>query len=384
MKIFFLKAYILLTFSAFFASCVSKEKKETNTADKHEEHHVQLTAEQAKTAGIKTSQLETVELSRHIKVSGKIDVPPQNMVSVSAPLGGFLKDSKLLPGMHLSKGEVIAVMQDQAYIQLQQDYLSVKAEIEFSEKEYNRQMKLSESQASSNKAFEEAKAIYQKQKIQLNALAEKLRMINVKPESLRAESISGTVHIYSPIDGYVSKVNVNIGKYINPSEVMFELVNPADIHLNLTVFEKDVQFLNIGQKVKAFSSAKPDLAYPCEIILIGQDVSADRHVEVHCHFEKYDRSLIPGMYMNAEIQTEQKPVKAIAEDAVLSYDGKNYIFVEAGNLIYEMVEVKIGVSESGKVELMDADGLNKRNIVTEGAYSLLMKMTNTESEGHSH
>jgi cobalt-zinc-cadmium efflux system membrane fusion protein len=60
-------------------------------------------------------------------VNGKIDVPPQNMVSISVPLGGYLKSTKLLEGMHISKGEVIAIMEDQQYIQLQQDYLTAKA-----------------------------------------------------------------------------------------------------------------------------------------------------------------------------------------------------------------------------------------------------------------
>lgn len=369
----------------FLTACSSENKQTAITTHENEPQLVELTEAQFANAKVKLGELQNTEMSDIIKVSGKIDVPPQNMVSISAPLGGFLKTTKLLPGMHLRKGELIATMEDQAYIQLQQDYLSVKAEIEYSESEYSRQKKLNETKAGSNKELEASKSNYTKQMIQVNALAEKLRILGVDPSSLKAENISGSISLRSPIDGYVSKVNVNVGKYIHPTEVMFELVNPEDIHLNMTVFEKDVQSLKIGQKVITYSNANPSVLYPCEIILIGQDVSKDRHVEVHCHFEKYDRSLIPGMYMNAEIKTDIKSVSALPEQALVSFGGKDYIFVETAKLHFEMVEISKGISNGNLVEIKSADKFKNSRIVIEGAYALLMKLKNGEEGGeHAH
>lgn len=382
MKFKYIAAVVL---TVLINACSSESKQTQGTAHDDEHQIVELTEAQFENAKIKLGELQTAEMSDVIKVSGKIDVPPQNMVSISAPLGGFLKTTKLLPGMHLSKGELIATMEDQAYIQLQQDYLSVKAEIEFSESEYARQRKLNETKAGSNKELESSKSNFTKQMVQMNALAEKLKMLGVDPGSLKAENISGTISLRSPIDGYVSKVNVNVGKYIHPTEVMFELVNPEDIHLNMTVFEKDVQSLRIGQKVIAHSNANPSVLYPCEIILIGQDVSKDRHVEVHCHFEKYDRSLIPGMYMNAEIKTDIKTVLAVPEQAVVSFGGKDYIFVESSKWHYEMIEISKGTSNGNLTEIYAADKFKNNRIVFEGAYALLMKMKNgDEAGGHAH
>ncbi|HEY1046436.1 MAG TPA: efflux RND transporter periplasmic adaptor subunit [Bacteroidia bacterium] len=379
------KYIVVIALLVFLTACSSENKPIANTTHENEPQLVELTEAQFANAKVKLGELQVTEMSDIIKVSGKIDVPPQNMVSISAPLGGFLKTTKLLPGLHLKKGELIATMEDQAYIQLQQDYLSVKAEIEYSESEYARQKKLNETKAGSNKELEASKSNYTKQIVQVNALAEKLRMLGVDPSSLKAENISGTISLRSPIDGYVSKVNVNVGKYIHPTEVMFELVNPEDIHLNMTVFEKDVQSLRIGQKVITYSNANPSVLYPCEIILIGQDVSKDRHVEVHCHFEKYDRSLIPGMYMNAEIKTEIKSVSALPEQALVSFGGKDYIFVETTKLHFEMVEVSKGVSNGNLVEIKSTDKLKNSRIVIEGAYALLMKLKNGEDGGeHAH
>ena len=312
-----MKNIIILFIGTFVLSSCGGEKiqeKEENQATI--ETNVTLTDAQFKSANIEIGKMEKREISTTLKLNGKIDVPPQNMISVSMPLGGFLKTTKLLPGMHIKKGEVIATMEDQQYIQLQQEYLMAKSKLLFSESEYNRQKELNLSKASSDKVYQQSEMEYKTQKITLSALSEKLRLININPESLNDGSLSRSINIYSSIDGFVSKVNVNIGKYVNPSNIIFELINPSDIHLNLKVFEKDLDKLSIGQKLIAYSN-QSEKKYPCEIILVSQDLSEDRSADVHCHFEAYDKTLLPGMYMNAEVEIKMNNVSSINEDLML-------------------------------------------------------------------
>jgi len=295
-------------------------------------------------------------------------------------MSGFLKSTKLLPGMHVNKGEVIAVMEDQQYVQLQQDYLTTKYDLEYLEKEYFRQKELAAAKAASDKVFEQSKSNYFTQKTRLVALGEKLKLISINPVTLSESNMSSKISILSPINGYVSTVNVNIGKYLQSSEILFELVNPEDIHLNMTVFEKDIRHLVIGQNVKAYTNTDPGKVYPCEIILIGQDVSADRHIEVHCHFEKYDKSLIPGMYMNAVIESDAVQASVVDEAAIVSYAGKSYCFIELNQGAYKMVEVQTGLKQNGKIEIINIEAVKGYKIVSAGAYTLLMKLKNVEEE----
>lgn len=371
---------IILSPLLLLTACGNNAAEPAQSTEKVEVNEINLTQAQLSKLGLVTDSLTTQSVSSQVKVSGKIDVPPQNMVSVSAPMGGFLRSTKLLPGMHLSKGEVIAVMEDQQYVQLQQDYLTTKYELEFLEKEYFRQKELSASKAASDKVFEQSKSNYLTQKTRLVALGEKLKLININPNTLSEYNLASRVTILSPINGYVSSVKVNIGKYIQSSEILFELVNPEDIHLNMTVFEKDIRHLSIGQQVKAYTNTDPSKIYPCEIILIGQDVSADRHIEVHCHFEKYDRSLIPGMYMNAIIESDAISAKVTDEAAIVSYAGKSYCFIELSPGTYRMVEVQTGLKQNGKIEIVNAEAVSGYGIVTKGAYTLLMKLKNVEEE----
>lgn len=361
-----------------FSACGSKTESET--APTAIETSVTLSDAQNKNANLLMGKIEQKSISSVLKVNGRIDVPPQNLVSVSVPMGGYLKYTKLMPGMHLGKGEVIAVMEDQQYIQLQQDYLTAKARLNFMVSEYERQKELNQSKASSDKVFQQTEADFMTTKINVKSLAERLQLIGVNPDKLNENNISKSINIYSPIDGYVSKVNVNIGKYTQPSEELFELINPTDIHLALTVFEKDLNKLFIGQKVFAYTNNHPDDKHECEIILIGKNVSSNRSTEVHSHFEEYDKSLIPGMYMNAEIEIKSHNVYALPDAAIVRFENKQYIFISEGDSRFTIQEVETGESENGYTEILSGEKLANKDIVVQGAYTLLMVMKNKAEE----
>lgn len=367
---------------ATLISCTNSNESEQKKETTENENSVQLTDAQLVNAGIATGKVEKKDISSILKVSGTIDVPPQNMVSISVPLGGYLKSTQLLPGMHVKKGESIAVMEDAQYIQIQEDYLTSKAKLAFTEQEFNRQKELNQSKASSDKVFQQALADYTSQKIQVKSLSEKLRLIGINPDNLNENNLSRSISIPSPIDGFVSKVNVNIGKYSNPEDVLFEIVDPSDIHLALTIFERDINKLVIGQKLLAYTNNSPEKKYPCEIILIGKDFSDSRSIEVHCHFENYDKTLIPGMYMNAEIEIQSANALLLPSDAIVSFENKQYIFIVKGKNNFEMAEVKTGTTANGLTEIAPTESVSIENtsIVTKGAYNLLMKMKNTSDE----
>jgi cobalt-zinc-cadmium efflux system membrane fusion protein len=375
------KYIALIIIAIVLNACGNKQNKPVEISSPNQnEFVVTLTEAQLKNTSITLGKLESKNMASILKVSGTIDVPPQNMVSISVPMGGFLKYTKLLPGLHLTKGETIATMEDQQYIQLQQEYLTALSNLKFAELEYHRQKELNVSKASSNKAFEQADASFQNLKITVKSLSEKLKLIGINPDQLNEKNISRSIEIHSPIDGFVSHVNVNIGKYVNPSDVLFELVNPDDIHLNLTVYEKDLDKIFIGQKLMAYNNHKPEIKYPCDIILIGKDLSEERNVEVHCHFEKYDKTLIPGMFMNAEVEINSNNAKVLPDDAIVRFENVNYAFVSKNINTFEMVEVKLGNTENGLTEVTLDESLYNNNFVVKGAYNLLMQLKNKEDE----
>lgn len=362
----------------FLFSCGDKKTESETEASPTIENTTTLTDAQIKNAGIKTGKIEQKEISSTLKLNGKIDVPPQNLVSISVPMGGYLKYTKLLEGMYVTKGQVLCVVEDQQYIQLQEDYLLAKAKIGYAKAEFERQKELNRSKASSDKVYQQAQSEYNSLSVMVQSYGEKLKFAGINPSNVSTKNISKSINIYSPISGYVSKVNVNIGKYVNPSDILFEIVNPSDIHLALTVFEKDINKLAIGQSLLAYTNTNPEKKYPCKIILIGKDFSENRSTEIHCHFTDYDKALLPGMYMNAEIELKSQQSNVLPSDAIVNYENKNYIFVSKGNKQFEMKEITIGTIENGFTEIISNNDLKEATIVIKGAYNLLMKMKNVE------
>jgi membrane fusion protein, heavy metal efflux system len=382
-----MKFLIVFFFGCTLIACgggANKTEVTEETADVKtgSETTVQLTDEQVKNAGVGTGKLEYKNISSSLKVSGVIDVPPKNIVSISVPLGGYLKSTGLLQGMYVSKGQNIATMEDPQYIQLQQDYLTAKAKLAYAQQEYNRQKELNESKASSDKVLQQTQAELSTQTILVSSLGQKLRLININPSRITAGSITRSIPVYSPISGYVSKVNVNIGKYVNPADVLFEIINPANIHLALNVFEKDVTRLHMGQRVLAYTNTNPTKKYPCKIILIGRDFSEDRTVKVHVHFETYDKELIPGTFMNAEIEAQNQDVYALPSDAIVRFENSQYVFVEKSKNVFEMTKVETGSTQNDFTEVsgISVKSLTDKKIAVKGAYSLLMKLKNTTDE----
>lgn len=369
--------YIFILLTILFGACsepvVTNEKPTEEPAD-----HITVTEEQIKNAGIETGTIGKHPINSVLNVNGVVDVPPQNIVSVSFPLGGYLKSMRLLPGMQVRKGETLAIIEDQAMIQLQQDYLVAKARLEYAEKDFERQEMLNKNNVSADKVFQQSKAEFSSLKITQRGLEEKLRLIGINPEKLTDQNISRSVAIYSPINGFVSKVNVNIGKYVNPADVLFELINPDDIHAALTVFEKDLAKVKPKQKVMVTFVDDPATAYECEVLLVTKNVDDDRRALVHCHFEKRPQQLLPGMYLNAAIKVNNNAVTAVPEEAVVRHGKHSYLVEAKGSHDFALLAVEPGVTDGGLIEVSSNDtNLEGKTIITKNAYPVLAMMKNS-------
>ena len=287
----------------------------------------------------------------------------------------------MLPGMHVNKGETIAVIEDQSLVQLQQDYLMAKAKQSLAKLEYERQKSLNETKTAADKIFQQAEAEYQNARILVLGLAEKLRLININPEKMSADKITRMISVPSPISGFVSKVNVNIGKYVQPQDVLFELINPSDIHAALTVFEKDINKIQPGQKVQINFIDAPEKIYDAAVLLITKNVDENRSGIVHCHFEKMPPDLKPGMFINAIVKINNSVVKALPEEAVVRYENKEFVFVEKNKDQFEAVPVKTGKRYDGWIEILPDSNLNVNQIfVVKNAFAVLSALKNVAED----
>lgn len=373
------KFFVLTLFVLSIFSCSKKSEPETKAQATATSLRVTLSEVQIKKMGIEVGQPVMRSISGVIKANGMLDVPPQNLVSISAPLGGFVKRTEFLQGMRVAKGQTVVVLEHPDYIQLQEDYLMTKNQLEYLELEYKRQEELQNEKVSAAKDFQMAKSNYQSSKAKLLGLKAKLELINIHPSDIENGEIKSTISIASPISGFISQVNVNIGMYVSPSTMMFRIVDTEHLHAEAQVFEKDIPQLKIGQKV-FLRLSNETTERGATVYLIGKEITAERTVRVHCHLEKEDAALIPGLFFSARIETSQIQVSTVPSDGIVLFQNKSYVFVQMQPLQFEMVEIEKGVSEGGFTQVTLTEALKEKQIVLKGAYFLLGILKNSEEE----
>ena len=322
-----MKKIIILFITLSLFSCSKNEETPAETAFEVSGNQISLTEQQKKNAGIETTILGNQSIANKIMLSGQINVLPQSMSEVSSSTGGIVKMARFMPGNYVSKGQTLAVVENPELAKIQQDYLQARSALSYAQKDYERQKYLNQYQASSNKVMQRALSEKQIQNAAVHGMASQLRSYGINAENVSTQNIQKTISITAPISGYISAVNVSVGQFISPSEILYTLINNNSVQLELKVFEKDLDKISLGQRVYAFTNQNPTKKYAANVILISKDFAPDRSVMVHCNLVDKNESLIPGTFMNAEVEVNAEEGFVIADDAIVTWENKQYIFL---------------------------------------------------------
>ncbi len=377
---------IIMGLTVIVASCRSERKTAAPIIAEEvlPDNIVELREDQIKLADVQLGAVEMKSISNVLKVNGTVSVAPQNLATVCMPMGGFIKNTSLIPGNAVNKGDILAVIDNQEFVDMQLAYLEAKNKLVFAEADFKRHTDLYKEDVYSEQNLQQVTVEYKNTKALVKSLQQKLILIGIDPDQLMEDNISSTVNLVSPIRGFLKTVNVNIGKYVNPTEVLFEIVNTDRLFLELTLFEKDADKVSAGQKVKFFINNETE-EHEAIISQTGKSVRDDKTIVVYASVSSTCKNLLPGMYVNAFVSESDNKVSSLPSDAVVSFDDKDYIFAfdknkkeEAGTFTeFRMVEVKKGVSDSGYTEIILPEGFDMSSkIVTRGAYTLLSAKKN--------
>ena len=372
--------YTILLTTIILSSCGTNPKSTTTKEDSVDvaSNFVQLTKEQASLAQLELASIEQGKMKGMTHLNGVIDVPPTGIASVSIPMGGYIQDINLIPGTFVKKGQVLATVKDPAYVQLQENYLATKAKLSYLQQDLDRQKALLTQEAVSKKSFQQIQADYNTNAIQLKALSEQLKLINIQPENLTTEKMSSLVQLVAPIAGYISKVNINRGKYVTPSDILLEIINPNDIHAAITIYEKNIANFNVGMKGTVTLTQDPAKKYPVSVLAVAHNINEDKTALLHCHFDKIPANVLPGMFLTADMVVETKDAVLIPIVSVQRFQGKDYIFIQSAENVFEVKEIQVIQSNATFVTVSNTDANTwiGKQIVVKNAFSLLGKLMN--------
>lgn len=382
-------ATLVLLLSLTVASCTNKNENETAEATEtpasaeaeEASDLVSLSPAEQQAAGIQTGRIQSRPMGAGLAVTGTLDVPPESAVSITAPLGGFVESTELLQGARVRKGEVLATIRNPEFVTLQQDYLETRARLAYARTELARQKELYEQEVAPQKNYQRAQADYNALQVQTNAQAARLRLAGLPVGG----KIVTTASLRAPRAGFVRAVNVTVGQAVTATDALFEIVDPEHLHVELTVFERDVARVQKGQLIRftlASDSTGSHRERTAHVYLVGKAIGEDRTVRVHGHLDQEnDPALLPGLYVRAMIETGRSDAPVLPDVALVRFEGKNYAYAVEAPGRYRMVPVTLGRSEDNFTEVTLPEAVPATTtFVTTGAYSLLAKMKNAEEE----
>lgn len=294
------KIYLISTLGLFLLSC-----NDPQPANQQEAASVPATETAAQADS--TQQTDAISAATNVAKSasynGVITVPPQRQATVTLTMGGSIHSTSLLPGNHVSQGEVIATLENPEFIQLQQTYLESAAQTEYLEKEYNRQKMLSEQEAASQKRFQQSKADYLSMKSRMEAAAAQLKLLDVDVRRLQEQGIQPYLEVKAPLSGYITNMHINLGTYLNAGEPVCDVINKGETLLELTAYEKDLNTLQVGSPVEFQVNGMGTKTFEATVITIGQEVDdVNRSLQVYARVKEQNSRFRPGMYVSARIR----------------------------------------------------------------------------------
>lgn len=371
--------YSLVVLSVIsFSSCKSEKEKPVETSPVTS-NDIVLTNSQFESSNMELAPMKLQSFRKLVNATGTVEVPPENKVEVSSYFGGTVRDIKLLPGEYVKKGQFLFSLVNPEYIQLQQDYLEAKGQLAYLRSDYERQKNLAQDNVTSQKIYLKAESDYQVNQVRFQSLAKKLSLMNINPDNLSLDNLKTSINIYSPISGYVTHVNISKGSYLNPAVTAVSVVNTQHIHMEINVFEKDMQNIRVGQPIIIRTQDGSKETYDAVVHLINKVVDPEKKtVGIHGHLknENAKTHLYPGMYIEAQIFTNSENLLSLPSEAIVEADDKYYVLElkskSADKYTFSKREVNKGLSSENQTEIINYSNFNpEAQFLVKGAFNLI-------------
>lgn len=340
-----------------------------------------FTQEQLNLAGVKLGRPEKRTINSFISCTGSVDVPPQSLHSVYAPVTGFVESVPFIVGNYVRKGALLTRLSHPGLVQLQGTFLEARSRMPFLKNEFDRLQVLAEKEAASQQALQKAEAEWKAMEAHYQSLKAELEVLGLNAGKLEETGeIQKFLPMYAPANGYLIEVNVNPGKLVSPDQILFQMVDNSHMHLELQVFAKDALYVQKEAPIR-FRVPGTEEWFTGDVYLTGQVINPEtKTTRVHGHFDNEPIHLFPGTYVQAEITIPSDSVWTVPLTALIRQEKHAYLFRKEGEHFFKD-EVQVGKSDENYAELINYSLPAANLLVVDGAYYLNAA---EEEPEHSH
>ncbi len=300
------------------------------------------------------------------------------IVKVGTRATGVITRLRYQVGDFVQKGALIAEIDDRekqaerrnllAQLEEQKKDLEAKeAQYSYNKLNYEREMRLLEKEFTTKDNVDKAKREMDVARAQVEVSKAKIKEVTEKIGSL---DVSLSYHkIYSPISGYVSQVTTQEGETVvaGLSAVnLITIIDPTKLEMWIYVDETDIGRVKKGMKVDYWVDAYRKKVFTGNISMIYPQPEIRDNIVYYLAIVKIDPKdtafLKPEMTSHAKIIIEEKKdVLVVPNSAVRFEEGKNVVYVKAGNKT-ERRQVETGIRDDRWTEIVS--GLREGELIT--------------------
>lgn len=367
------------------------DEHEDHDGEHEEEEGVHLTKIQMETMDIGFGDFTNLKINDFVSATGTLDLPPNGYADVSARATGFVRNSRnYVEGDYVKKGATLGYLENPEFIDHQQRYLELSAELTYLREDLDRQETLLAADAGILKNVQRLRSEVAAKTAQSAGTRQQLEYLGIRTANLTTDNITNRITLFAPRSGYITTIAMHDGMYVEPATKLMELIDEKHFHLELDVFERDVAKISKGQELTYTVPSLGSKRYTAEVHVIGKEFNEEnKTVRVHAHPTGEQPPFVRGRFVEARIFLTDQTVRALPEDAVLREGDFSYIFVapaenNSDEVEFERLRVNPGITDGGftAVRLIDPlpDGMR---IVTQGAYFVYAQSQAGELE-HEH
>lgn len=374
-------ALTVITFVGF--SFLSQSKAETSESENQEEEidfqNIPLSEKQVKAVDLKMDEAQEREMDAMLHVNGSLVLRAQDMGNVSSLMGGIVKNVYVKEGQMVSRGQVVATIENTDVVTLQREYYTAYKESEMARLELDRQKTLASAGAGIKKTLQMSEKNYKVAQANLLGTGRQLQQMGISTKEVAKGKFTTVFPLRAPISGTVSDMQASLGSYADMQTPLMKIRNNHAVECDLNVFEKDIAKVKVGDQVLVSLTNQPGVNVSGRVYGMNQYLNkGTKSVAVHVKLDaKRGAKLFEGMYVSGQIATGRQLCMTLPDKAIVSADGKQYVFAlnqqhsKGGTYSFSRHEVTTGVSNNGYTEVALCKHLKKgQKIVTDNAFYL--------------
>jgi membrane fusion protein, heavy metal efflux system len=359
---------------AFITLSCSSPAEKAGKPEQMADNFIQISQQQFDSENIQIGELSIENFEETISCNGYLAAPADAIAQINTPISGIVQSIHCDIGDNVQKGQVLLTLSSNELLTLQQNFVETSAKMKKVQADYERNKALVDENIGSQKELLNAENEYKTTKAAYQSLKLRLELININPAKIEEGDFVSSFPILAPISGYVTVMDAILGEFSLQQNKIIEIVNVKHLIVKLSVFEKDINKLKLGQTVRFNSLNEKNAIHYATLAAIGKAIDESSKT-ITCLAEiKYgpNDNLINNTFVEANIIVDKTEAKALPTSAIVKSGKDYYVFVlekkEGGTYFLNPVKVEIGRVSNGFTEILN--GIENEKIITAGVYNL--------------